>query len=187
VTWRERWLNLCLGNRQDYENACRVALEAIDRDQVHAESVHLWRALRGRFILVGQEVDPTPLSVRLWVEVAASRGIWEVAESFLAEAAKSEGLAGEVLERLRADARMASPSSEKWLDAKGRYEALLTDQALSALDRADILFNLGVLHNRVGERDRAIEQLQKALEVNPLHEPAQDRLESFGVVASVVG
>ena len=176
-------LGWVLAEMGDYENACRVALEAIDMDTVHPESARLWRALRAHFTTVPCQAEPTPLALRSWVETAAARANLDASDALLKNLASESRLSNNTLERLLADARMASPSSEYWQDAKARYEALLADEALAALDRADILFNLGVIHDRVGERDAAIAKLQDAIKVNPLHEPARDRLESFGVVA----
>jgi hypothetical protein len=85
------------------------------------------------------------------------------------------------VERLLADVRMALPFADHWRDARSRYEALLALDTTISLDRADILFNLAVIHDRMGEREQGIAKLRNAVEANPLHEPARDRLESFGV------
>lgn len=88
------------------------------------------------------------------------------------------------LERLKADARLESPETNDWKDAAKRYEISL-QETLSPLDHADILFNLGHIHERFDERDAAIAKYQEALRVNPLLEPALDRLQALGVPFSL--
>jgi tetratricopeptide (TPR) repeat protein/KaiC/GvpD/RAD55 family RecA-like ATPase len=173
----------------DEGNACRVALDAIDRNEVNDPSVQLWHTLWARFTDTGVDlssifgpIDQVPLlQVRLLAQAACGRGNLDIADALLAAAAKTAGLSAGNLARLHADLRLESKDPAHWNDTVRRYEAILGDQSTTVIDRGDILHNLGLLQERLGKLDAAIELYKQAYATNALLEPAGDRLAALGV------
>lgn len=177
-------LGWALAEMGDDANACRVAMKAIDRDDVRPSILHLWRALWARYTrtewATGSVDEIAPLAARLLAQVACARSRLQVADDVITAVAGKTGLSAAVVSRIQADVRLESPNAVDWRDAAARYESILADAATGVVDRADALYNIGVIHERFGQVDAAIEQYRKALATNPLLEPAADRLAALG-------
>lgn len=185
-------LGWALEETGNYGEACQVALKGIDRDDVAPEIALLWNCLWLRFtrtpvhtsVLFPDSAEPPPLQARAIAHAAAAREEILIADELLTHAAERAGM-GKLTERLLADARMESTNLDHWRDAAKRYDTILQQSDLSPLDHADILFNRGHIHERFDERDAAIAKYQEALRVNPLLEPALDRLQALGIPFSL--
>jgi tetratricopeptide (TPR) repeat protein len=115
-----------------------------------------------------------PTKALLGAQSIASRNSVEGATEILRRAGGE--LPPVLATRVEADLRLETSKPTTWNRAAQLYESLLTNEAICEIDRADILFNLGVIHERLDQRESAIQRYEQAKQTNRLLESAEDRL-----------
>ena len=62
---------------------------------------------------------------------------------------------------------------EDWEKARRIYRAMLLqniDEAATGLSKADVYYNLGLIHEQLGETPKAVNMFERGLEIKPQHE-----------------
>jgi hypothetical protein len=166
-------------------DALSMAFDGFDEFAPPDALQRLWRTAYFRYSSVPTMLTPDgntePIQARFVAQALAGRGNLDAADEALRLTATRQGLSATHLARLVADVRLESSDSTAWRDADTRYADLETAEDLSPLERADVCFNRGVIAERLGDVNGAIDRYRAARSQNPLLEMAESRLSALGV------
>jgi KaiC/GvpD/RAD55 family RecA-like ATPase len=161
-------------------DALWLAFEGIDQVEPPDAVRRLWHSAFLRYSSVTTHMEfadwAGPIQARFVAQALASRGNIAFADKVLDLAANRQGLSGPHVARLRADVRLESSDRAAWQEASDIYAISEAAGGLGLLDRADVLFNRGVIAERLGDVASAIERYRAAKAENPLLEAADERL-----------
>jgi tetratricopeptide (TPR) repeat protein len=167
-------------------HAAGAALAAVESESPDPSLLLLWKAICAALAsnlaaidelkaLLGSPDEPLILDPLLR-GLAATDQIDE-ADRIVAEVCERHALAPWQRLRLLADVRLDSESTATVRDAASRLTRLTADESLPLIDRAEIWHNLGTAHDRLGDRDAAIQAFERASALNPFLDAAREELE----------
>jgi tetratricopeptide (TPR) repeat protein len=163
-------------------------LLAMPEDSFERVSV-LWHGLcallgRNDAALERLRRDPkdNPLSLGLFLRALAVRGEFKDTDAIVSAQAAMNGWPPWFQNRIHADLRLDSGSSESEIleEARKRLNRLANTGGMPPIHLADVLFNLAVAWDWIGHSKNAKAAYKGALQLNPHLEPAKERLEALG-------
>jgi KaiC/GvpD/RAD55 family RecA-like ATPase/tetratricopeptide (TPR) repeat protein len=166
-------------------HAAHAALTAVESNDPEPSMLLLWKAVCAAVAKNQAAIDELKESLGTADEALVldpllrglvGMGQIDEAERIVTDVAARQALPSWSLDRMRADMRLDSDDSAVLRDAAARLQDLTADPSPPLVHRAETWHNLGTAHERLGEREAAVQAFTRASELNPFLDAAREGL-----------